>query len=237
MADPTKAELLKVVKEFNKIMALDPAIKTSKRNAAQLMADIREAAVELRDDDEFSDDVEDILIIMGIRSIPLEEAGNEEVVEATEEESAEEVTTEESEQTDEPPNWLKGCEVCNIGLVSKIEEEQKSGVSLNKACKEMVKEMEAVLKISPYTANALKQRYLYYKGGGKDTEPKKAKGKAGEFTLKSVENAIKKTADLLKQVPKTKKFKTSEEGKSFIEFIRQYGQDIMAVFKQLEIDS
>jgi len=38
-------------------------------------------------------------------------------------------------------------------------------------------------------------------------------------------------------VPKTKKFKTSEEGKSFIEVIRQYGQDIMAVFKQLEIDS
>jgi hypothetical protein len=224
-----------VVKEFNEIMALDPAIKTSKRNVAQLTADIREAAAELRNDDEFSDDVEDTLVIMGIRSIPLEEAGAEEAT--TEEVTAGEEGEEAAEETDEPPNWLKGCEVCNIGLVSKIEEEQKSGVSLNKACKEMVKEMEAVLKISPYTANALKQRYLYYKGGGKDTESKKAKGKAGEFTLKSVENAIKKTADLLKQVPKTKKFKTSEEGKSFIEFIRQYGQDIMAVFKQLEIDS
>jgi hypothetical protein len=77
MAKLTKKELQQVAKEFNKVMSLDPVIKMDKTNDG-LLADIKEAAEELRDDDKFSDGVEKTLIALGIR-----EAEEKEVPELT----------------------------------------------------------------------------------------------------------------------------------------------------------
>jgi hypothetical protein len=64
----TKKQLQQVASEFNGVMALDPAIASNgKRTVAQLEADIKEAAGELRDDDEFSSEVESVLVELGIR--------------------------------------------------------------------------------------------------------------------------------------------------------------------------
>ena len=83
MAKLTKANLTKVANEFNKVMALDPPINV-KKAVPQLESDIKEAAEELRDDDEFSPEVEGFLIELGIRE-PEPEADQvgEEVAEET----------------------------------------------------------------------------------------------------------------------------------------------------------
>jgi hypothetical protein len=66
MPSLTKKQLTQVVVEFNDVMALDPPIKKTNPNA-KLEADIKEAAEELRDTDEFSPEVEKVLVRLGIR--------------------------------------------------------------------------------------------------------------------------------------------------------------------------
>jgi hypothetical protein len=86
----SKSELLQTAKEFNKVMALDPAIKTgTKRTVTQLESDVKEAGGEVRDDDQFSPEVEAVLVELGIR-------------EAKETEAAEEVSEEKTEATSKP---------------------------------------------------------------------------------------------------------------------------------------
>jgi hypothetical protein len=66
MPSLTKKQLVQVVTEFNDVMALDPPIKKTNPNA-KLEADIKEAAEELQDTDEFSPEVEKVLVRLGIR--------------------------------------------------------------------------------------------------------------------------------------------------------------------------
>lgn len=232
MATLTKAKLTKVAKEFNEVMALDPPIKTG-NGVDKLEADIKEASSEVREDDTFSDEVEGFLVELGIRE---GEAAEEE----EEEEDAPTVDDNEGDIEDaegDTGNWLKGCEVCNVGLVSEIDRQHKEGgLSLNKACKELVKAIEDKFEVSPYTPNALKQRYLYYTGSGGEEQKGKKKTKAEKNPLTAIMAAIKKTVTFLNDIPKTKKFKNSGEGKQLIEDMRQYAVSMMVSFQQLGID-
>ena len=236
MAKLTKANLTKVANEFNKVMALDPPINV-KKAVPQLESDIKEAAEELRNDDEFSPEVEGFLIELGIRE-PEPEADQvgKEVAEETPtvDDNEEDIETAEAAE-----NWLKGCEVCNVGLISEIDRQHKQGgLSINKACKELVKAIEDKFEVSPYTPNALKQRYLYYTGGegAGDEGVKKGKKKAEKNPFTMIMNTIKRTVNFLNDIPKTKKFKNSGEGKQLIEDIRQYAVSMMVAFQQLGID-
>jgi len=86
----TKAQLFQTAKEFNELMQLDPPIKTGlKRTVSQLEDNIKEAAQELRDDDEFSDEVEGVLIELGIREKAEEQASGEDEPQTEEEEEKE----------------------------------------------------------------------------------------------------------------------------------------------------
>ena len=38
--------------------------------------------------------------------------------------------------------WLKGCEICNAGLITEVDRLVESGISVNKACKLMAQEGE-----------------------------------------------------------------------------------------------
>jgi hypothetical protein len=60
--------------------------------------------------------------------------------------------------------WLKGCEICNAGLVAEVDRQCKGGISVLKACKLLVKEIERKFNVSPYTAESLMERYRYHKG-------------------------------------------------------------------------
>ena len=60
--------------------------------------------------------------------------------------------------------WLKDCEICNAGLIAEVDRQCDSGVSLRKACELLVREIERKFKVSPYTAQSLRDRYQYNKG-------------------------------------------------------------------------
>ena len=69
-------------------------------------------------------------------------------------------------------SWLKGCEICNTGLINRIDElVEKGQISLNKACKLMEKEGEKQIGDLVYSASALRSRYRYHKGL-RDPNPK-----------------------------------------------------------------
>ena len=61
--------------------------------------------------------------------------------------------------------WLKGCEICNAGLINKVDElVEKKGISINKACQLMEKEVKNKFGDDLYTAAAIRARYLFHKG-------------------------------------------------------------------------
>jgi hypothetical protein len=226
MPSLTKKQLVQAVTEFNDVMALDPPIRKTNPNA-KLEADIKEAAEELRGTDEFSPEVEEALVKLGIRE-PTEEEGEEQEQEGAEGDEAPVADT---------SDWLKGCEVCNVGLINEIDrQKEEEDASINKICKALVEAMEAEFGESPYSVGALKQRYLYHKGlaGKDDGKKKKAQKKDDDFS--SAVSALKRVASLLSEVPKTKKFARSKEGKALIESIRQYALGVMICFHQLGID-
>ena len=69
-------------------------------------------------------------------------------------------------------SWLKGCEICNTGLINRIDELVENGkITLNKACKLVEKEGEKQIGDLVYSAEVLRARYRYHKGL-RDHDPK-----------------------------------------------------------------
>jgi len=68
--------------------------------------------------------------------------------------------------------WLKGCEMCNAGLVAEVDRLVDSGISVNKACNLMAKEGERKIGDMVYTSAAIRGRYLLHKGL-REPNPKK----------------------------------------------------------------
>ena len=61
--------------------------------------------------------------------------------------------------------WLKGCEICNAGLINQVDNlVEKKGISINKACQLMAKEVKNKFGDDIYDAAAIRARYLYHKG-------------------------------------------------------------------------
>lgn len=75
----------------------------------------------------------------------------------------------------EKGQWLKECEVCNVGLVNEMERLMANGCSQRAAAKELVQQQEERLGTVIYPENAIRQRYMYH------TNKKKEKDKVVQF--------------------------------------------------------
>jgi len=60
--------------------------------------------------------------------------------------------------------WLQGCEICNTGLINRVDELVDGGISVNKACKLMAEEGERTIGDMVYSQAAIRARYRHYKG-------------------------------------------------------------------------
>jgi hypothetical protein len=78
-------------------------------------------------------------------------------------------------------SWLKGCEICNTGLIKRIDElVEKGKIPLTKACKLVEKEGEKQIGDLVYSSEAIRSRYRYYKGlNDPNTSPSVQRSKAG----------------------------------------------------------
>lgn len=56
-------------------------------------------------------------------------------------------------------NWLKDCEICNVGLCKAVVERKEQGMSERAACRDMSEESEGL-----YSEDAIYSRYRYYTG-------------------------------------------------------------------------
>lgn len=62
-------------------------------------------------------------------------------------------------------SWLKGCEICNAGLITEVDRLVESGgMSVRKACDLMAKEGKRKIGDMVYTSAAIRGRYIHYKG-------------------------------------------------------------------------
>lgn len=59
-------------------------------------------------------------------------------------------------------NWLKDCEICNVGLCKTVDEMKRQGLSENAASKQMSEESEGL-----YSKEAIKARYRHHTGRAK----------------------------------------------------------------------
>ena len=101
--------------------------------------------------------------------------------------------------------WLKGCEVCNAGLVVEMDRLIGNGISVNKAAKLLAEEGERKIGDLVYSAAAIRARYRYFKGlrephpkkVGQSDQPKKKPSTSRESGKKSpkVVNAEKPEPD------------------------------------------
>jgi hypothetical protein len=55
--------------------------------------------------------------------------------------------------------WLKDCEICNVGLCSEVNSRKENGLTEHKACVQMSEESEGL-----YSAAAIRNRYQYHTG-------------------------------------------------------------------------
>jgi hypothetical protein len=60
--------------------------------------------------------------------------------------------------------WLKGCEICNAGLVAEMDRLVDSGISVNKAAGILAKEGQRKIGDLVYSQAAIRARYLLHKG-------------------------------------------------------------------------
>ena len=61
-----------------------------------------------------------------------------------------------------PAMWIEDCQICNAGLCSKVDAYKEDGYKVREACKLMEDEADGA-----YTAEQIRKRYAYYKGGRK----------------------------------------------------------------------
>jgi hypothetical protein len=157
MAKLTKKELQQVAKEFNKVMSLDPVIKMDKTNDG-LLADIKEAAEELRDDDKFSAGVEKTLVALGIRKA---------VEEKKEEETSEPVKKEAKVTTTKPTKKSKETESCWCGVNHKVDSQV---LAIDKILKKGSSLKAIAEKVGCSTGRVKSHLYTLGKKGFKVTE-------------------------------------------------------------------
>lgn len=62
------------------------------------------------------------------------------------------------------PSWIKDCEMCNAGACTRLDELKSDGYKIREASRIMEQECDGV-----YTANQIRDRYHYYRSGGKPT--------------------------------------------------------------------
>lgn len=60
--------------------------------------------------------------------------------------------------------WLQGCEICNTGLINRVDELVAGGISVRKACKLMAEEGERKIGDMVYSEAAIRARYRLHKG-------------------------------------------------------------------------
>ena len=60
--------------------------------------------------------------------------------------------------------WLQGCEICNAGLINRVDELVAGGISVRKACKLMAEEGERKIGDMVYSQAAISARYRQHKG-------------------------------------------------------------------------
>ena len=96
-------------------------------------------------------------------------------------------------------SWLKGCEVCNTGLINHIDELVENGkISLNKACKLMEKEGKEKIGDLVYSAEMLRARYRYHKGLRDPTASPSAQGpKVAQIAQPSLPNHTEKVGQIV----------------------------------------
>jgi hypothetical protein len=66
---------------------------------------------------------------------------------------------------DEAVPWLKGCEVCNAGLLKRMDELKERGLSEREAAREMEREAEQAIGEKVWDAGKIRNRYKYHKQG------------------------------------------------------------------------
>jgi len=95
-------------------------------------------------------------------------------------------------------SWLKGCEICNTGLINRIDElVEKGQISLNKACKLMGKEGERQIGDLVYSSEAIRTRYRYHKGLiDPNSSPSAQRSKAGQNNQLSLPNHTEKVGQI-----------------------------------------
>ena len=86
-------------------------------------------------------------------------------------------------------SWLKGCEICNTGLINRIDElVEKGKIPLTKACKLVEKEGEKQIGDLVYSSEAIRSRYRYHKGlNDPNTSPSAQRSKIGENNQPTME--------------------------------------------------
>jgi N6-adenosine-specific RNA methylase IME4 len=67
-------------------------------------------------------------------------------------------------------NWLQGCEICNGGLVERVEELKSEGHSIRAACRVMESEAFDNLGYKVWTSAEIRRRYQNHKSNGNGTK-------------------------------------------------------------------
>jgi N6-adenosine-specific RNA methylase IME4 len=93
-------------------------------------------------------------------------------------------------------SWIENCQICNAGLCSRVDAHREDGYKVREACKLMEDEANGA-----YTANQIRDRYNYYKGGGKPTS-------SHENTQSNQAYETRAETDLYRLVEANKKFGT-----------------------------
>lgn len=83
--------------------------------------------------------------------------------------------------------WLKGCEICNAGLVAQVDKYVDSGLSVNKACKLMSEEGQRKIGELVYSQTAIMARYRLHKNL-RDPHPNKKVCHCDKQKTKKIEN-------------------------------------------------
>ncbi len=174
----TKQEIVKAIKAINNdIILLDmikePEIVTRKRSTEELQKEFVRIVFKIEENDLTDDMPEEAFNFFNDNLDELEpvaqELVNEEKEAKKETFSVEDIDIiEDTNLANSEPNWMKGCEVCNISLINQMKDiiSKQDKKDLSKAAEQLEEEQKKCFgedKIL-YSKNAILQRYRYYCG-------------------------------------------------------------------------
>ena len=99
-------------------------------------------------------------------------------------------------------SWINSCEICNVGLINKMDELIGDGISVNKAAKLLAVEGEKQIGDLVYSQAAIRARYLLHKGL-REPHPKKAVHSEQSQHVGTLANNEPTEVEVSKDVPST----------------------------------